>query len=103
MLSVSCIGIGNAGNQIAELAKVTKDIPGIAINSSQKDLTNVTHIKRIVVGDQKGAGKNRSDARKFIKEQMLITSWYTQNIVIIQTSASCNIYKNSIFAPFSSA
>ena len=70
MLSVSCIGLGNCGGQIANLAKREKDIPGIAINSSDKDLSNVSEIKKIIIGDTKGAGKNRADARKFMQEQI---------------------------------
>lgn len=70
MLKICTIGIGNAGNQIAELAKVEKDIPGLALNSSQKDLTNVKSIPKVIVGDEKGAGKNRDEAKRFIKEQI---------------------------------
>jgi len=70
MLKVCTIGIGNAGNQIAELAKIEKDIPGLALNSSEKDLTNVKSIPKLIVGDQKGAGKNRDEAKRFIREQI---------------------------------
>lgn len=70
MLKICTIGIGNAGNQIAELAKVEKDIPGLALNSSQKDLTNVNSIPKLIVGDEKGAGKNRDEAKRFIREQI---------------------------------
>lgn len=70
MLKICTIGIGNAGNQIAELAKTEKDIPGLALNSSQKDLTNVRSIPKLIVGDEKGAGKNRDEAKRFIREQI---------------------------------
>lgn len=69
MLKICTIGIGNAGNQIADLAKSVKGIPGVAINSSEKDLTNVQYIPKLIVGDTKGAGKNRDTAKKFIREQ----------------------------------
>lgn len=67
MLKICTIGIGNAGNQIAELAMVKYQIPGIAINSSQKDLISVKNIPKIVIGDEKGAGKSRDEAKRFIK------------------------------------
>lgn len=67
MLKICTIGIGNAGNQIADLAMSKYQIPGIAINSSQKDLISVNNIPKIVIGDQKGAGKSREEAKRFIK------------------------------------
>lgn len=70
MLNICTIGIGNAGNQIAELAYKTKSIPGLAMNSSQKDLSTVKSIPKLVVGDEKGAGKNRDDAKDFIKKRI---------------------------------
>lgn len=71
MLKVCTIGIGNAGNQIAELAFSTYNIPGLAINSSQKDLMNVKSIRKMVIGDERGAGKNRDEAKRFVKEQIM--------------------------------
>ena len=70
MLDICTIGIGNAGGQIAELAMVEKNIPGFAINSSQKDLSTVKSIPKMIIGDEKGAGKNREDAKRFIQEQI---------------------------------
>lgn len=67
MLRICTIGIGNAGNQVAELAMSLYNIPGIAINSSQKDLATIKKIPKIVLGDEKGAGKNRDEAKKFVK------------------------------------
>lgn len=67
MLNICTIGIGNAGNQIADLAMSKYQIPGIAINSSQKDLISVKHIPKIVLGDEKGAGKSREEAKRFVK------------------------------------
>lgn len=67
MLKVCIVGLGNCGNQIAELAKVTKNIDGVAINSSQNDLVNVKSIPTVLVGDEKGAGKERIAAKKFVK------------------------------------
>lgn len=70
MLNVCTIGIGNAGNQIADLAMHEKKIPGIAINSSKKDLSTVKNISTVTIGDDKGSGKNRDEAKKFVKEQV---------------------------------
>ena len=70
MLKISTIGIGNCGGQIAELAKKTHGIPGIAINSSTKDLSNINEIIKILIGDEKGAGKDRTNAKVFIKNQI---------------------------------
>ena len=70
MLKIATIGIGNAGNQIAELAAKTQGIPGIAINSSNSDLVGVGSIPTLTLGDSKGAGKNRDEAKKFIRSQI---------------------------------
>ena len=69
MLKVATIGIGNAGNQIADLAMKLYAIPGIAINSSQKDLVNVSQkIMKVLIGDSLGSGQNRDDAKGFVKK-----------------------------------
>ena len=67
MVKICTLGFGNCGNQIADLAMKMYQIPGIAINSSQKDLSNIESVTKIVLGDQKGAGKNRDEAKSFIK------------------------------------
>ena len=83
MLHICTVGIGNAGNQISDLAMKMYNIPGIAINSSQKDLMNVSKIPKIVVGDNKGAGKNREEAKRFVKQHaqtLLTTESFTKHI-----------------------
>jgi hypothetical protein len=67
MLKIGVIGIGNAGNQVAELAKKNK-IDGIAINSSEKDVSTLTAVNYMVIGDEKGAGKDRNIAKEFIQK-----------------------------------
>lgn len=67
MLHIATIGIGNAGNQVSELAMSLYNIPGIAINSSQKDLQTIKKVPKLVMGDNKGAGKNRDEAKRFVK------------------------------------
>jgi cell division GTPase FtsZ len=70
MLKVGIIGVGNAGNQVAETAKVSFGIDGVAVNSSDKDISTLSHIKGIIVGDEKGAGKDRGIAKQFIRENI---------------------------------
>ena len=62
MLHVGVIGCGNAGNQtVSTLAAKYQDIPVLAINCSENDLSTVgNNILKKVVGDGKGAGKNRA-------------------------------------------
>lgn len=70
MLKVSVLGIGNAGNQVAALA-AQKGFPAIALNTSEKDLLTVkANVRTIVIGDERGVGKDRSEAKKFVKEYM---------------------------------
>ena len=66
MLKIGVIGIGNAGNQVADLAK-RNSIDGIAINTSEKDISTLTDVESIIIGDEKGAGKDRNIAKEFIK------------------------------------
>lgn len=71
MLNIGIIGIGNAGNQVAALAANEMGIDAICINSSEKDLGMVGgKAKKILIGDSKGAGKNRDEAKAFIKENL---------------------------------
>lgn len=76
MLRVGIIGIGNTGNQIASLAKEQLNIPVVAINSSEKDLETVsTNIPKKLISDKDGlthgAGKDRSLAKKYLKDSIL--------------------------------
>lgn len=70
MINLGLIGIGNCGSQIADLAKETKDIPGIVINTSDKDLENVKHVTVFKIGSSKGAGKDRERAKDFVKQMI---------------------------------
>lgn len=72
MLQVSIVGIGNAGSQVASLAKERLGIPALAINSSEKDLQTIPEtVPRILIGDEKGAGKERKAAKLFLKESIM--------------------------------
>lgn len=76
MLNVGVIGLGNTGNQIAALAAEELKIPAMAINSSEKDLETIANkIPKILISDtegaSKGAGKNRSLAKSYLKDSIL--------------------------------
>jgi chorismate mutase len=70
MIRLGLIGCGNAGGQIADLAKERKDIPGIVINTSEKDIDNIKNITTFKVGDNRGAGKSRKRAKDFVKQMI---------------------------------
>jgi tubulin-like protein CetZ len=67
MLKISVVGIGNAGNQVADLAK-RNGIEGLALNSSERDIASLHDVTSMVIGDEKGAGKDRNIAKEFIQK-----------------------------------
>lgn len=76
MLNVGIIGLGNTGNQIAALAKERLNIPVIAINSSERDLETIADdVPKKVIKDKSGfstgAGKDRSLAKKYLKDSIM--------------------------------
>lgn len=76
MLKTSIIGIGNAGGQVAEKCATELNIPALAINSSERDLANITgNVKKRIISDKEGlsqgAGKNRSLAKKYLKDSII--------------------------------
>lgn len=72
MLKVGIIGIGNAGNQVAKAAFEQGLTNVIAINSSERDLATVENtISTLLIGDKKGAGKDRNNAKEFIKSHLM--------------------------------
>lgn len=71
MLRVGVIGIGNAGNQIADGIKARDTgIDAIALNSSENDMTSLNHVSTVIIGDEKGAGKDRNIAKSFIQKEI---------------------------------
>ena len=66
MLKIGIIGVGNAGNQVLVSAKnVMPDVPVFAINCSRQDIATLPEdIMYLVLGDGKGAGKDRKEAKK---------------------------------------
>lgn len=73
MLKVGLIGCGNAGNQVLQEAlKTYPDMKLVAINSSENDLSTLPDaITKITIGDGKGCGKNRMEAKKSLASQVL--------------------------------
>lgn len=75
MLKIGLIGSGNTGNQICVLAEKQLKIPVLAVNSSEKDLETVPpSIPKVKLttkgGNSQGTGKNRSLAKKYLKESI---------------------------------
>ena len=72
MLNVGVIGIGNCGNQVAKLAMEELACDVLALNSSKNDLATLPDtIPQICVGDERGAGKNRTEAKMFLKKGIM--------------------------------
>lgn len=76
MLNISIIGIGNAGGQVAELANKTINIPAMAINSSENDLATISDsVKKYTISHKdvvtRGAAKNRTMGKKYLKDSVL--------------------------------
>lgn len=72
---IAIIGIGNCGNQIANLAekKYGDLFDAVYINSSESDLSMVGDSKlkfKIGSGDMEGSGKNREITKKYLKEDI---------------------------------
>lgn len=71
-LKIAVIGIGNAGCQAAEQA-FRKGHKVFCINSSARDLDDHILDKTIpafLIGNKRGAGKNRSSAKEFMKVEI---------------------------------
>lgn len=70
MLEAGIIGIGNAGSQVASLA-LSENIDAVVMNSSENDLSTIPDdVLKFPLGDLRGAGKNRGEAKKFLKESI---------------------------------
>lgn len=71
MLNVGVIGCGNCGNQIAQLAKKEADTDVFCINTSENDLSTIPEgIPKKCIGDAEGSGKDRTQAREFLKHSI---------------------------------
>ena len=89
MLNVGVVGVGNAGSQVAALAKEELGVSAIAINSSEKDLQTIPDsVLRIMIGDQgRGAGKERTLAKKFLRDSI---------VGIIEDERNAQVFKQDI-------
>ena len=65
-MNIGVIGIGNAGGQVAALAK-KENMDAIAINVSEDDTKTIEGITTLVIGNSMGSGKNRELAKKYGK------------------------------------
>lgn len=85
MLNVGIIGCGNAGNQVCALsARLYPDIPVIAINCSENDLRTLPqNIHGVLIGDGRGAGKNREEAKEFLEKSIMdfVTDQYVREFL----------------------
>ena len=69
LVQVGIVGAGNAGCQTAQKAHVEKGFDALIFNTSVKDLKNVTaDIPKIIVGNERGAWKDREVAIEYIYE-----------------------------------
>ena len=71
-LNICVIGLGNAGSQSC-YAAYCEGFPAIALNSSEKDMRNSVlkgDIPAIIVGDGRGAAKDRTTAKEFLKTNL---------------------------------
>lgn len=71
-LSYFVIGIGNAGSQVTAAA-IREGFDGFLINSSEKDLNDSivdSNIPAFIIGNHRGAGRDRSTAKEFLKDDL---------------------------------
>lgn len=72
MLNLGVIGVGNCGNQVCAKAAEKLAVDVLAINSSEDDLAVLPEsISKILIGDTKGVGKDRMEAKKFIQPKLM--------------------------------
>lgn len=72
MLKVGILGFGNAGNQVVAAAYAAqRQFKLYAINSSESDLNTLPDaIPKKLIGDGRGAGKNRDDSKEFLAKDI---------------------------------
>ena len=69
VLKCGVIGVGNAGGQVASLAK-QNGFNALAINVSQDDTKTLQDVKSFIIGNQMGSGKDRNLAKRYGKESI---------------------------------
>lgn len=66
LLKIGVLGLGNGGGNVADFA-ASEGFDAIAINGSQKDLDRLqNNVTKFPIGDGKGTGKNREEAKAFL-------------------------------------
>ncbi|HAU88259.1 MAG TPA: hypothetical protein DCW90_23125 [Lachnospiraceae bacterium] len=73
MLNCGIIGVGNAGNQVVSYAEQEKaPFKLFAINCSAEDLKSIPEsINRALIGDGRGAGKNRVNSKTSLAKDIM--------------------------------
>ena len=70
LLKVGVLGLGNGGGNVANLASI-EGFDAIAVNGSQKDLDRLgDNVTKFPIGDGKGTGKNREEAKEFLNHHI---------------------------------
>ena len=72
--SILVVGIGQAGNNIAEeMAKQNPKISSVCINSSETDMETLEHVKdKVVLPAKGGANRDRNNAKQFLKDEIYL-------------------------------
>lgn len=94
MLNVGVIGIGNAGSQVAALAKEKLGIDVLAINSSENDINTLpASVPYKLIGDGRGAGKEREKTLEFLEKSIMgiindeeVGNLLTKNVLFVISS-----------------
>ena len=89
LLKVGVLGLGNGGGNVADLA-AAEGFTAVAVNGSSKDLDRLQNdVWKFPIGDGKGTGKNREEAKEFltthigILEDAKMQEFLTGNDVIV--------------------
>lgn len=70
LLKVGALGMGNAGGNVAEQA-VREGFKSVALNASTNDLDALSEaVTKFPIGDGRGTGKSRVEARSFMESQL---------------------------------
>ena len=93
LLNVAVIGTGNCGGQMADLAS-GEGFDAIAINASADDMELlVNKVECFLVGDGKGTGKNRDNAKAYLhehsnifKDERIIKFITDHDVIVIASS-----------------
>ena len=93
LLKVGALGMGNAGGNVAQAA-AEQGFDAVALNASTNDLDNLSDkVAKFPIGDGRGTGKSRDDAKAFLEPQLGILEdikmqnfIHTNDVIIIPTS-----------------